>query len=212
MGRLKMGAGVEPVKRSPKFSRKDSVKGVLVPTRRRPFGMYDVLNVDPTSNDAVIKKAYLLRTRELHPDKNINESPQKRGAQRRQLDEVQNAYSVLSDPTRRKKYDTLLHITENSSTIRSRVHRSRQSVEEKKITTAVNVARKKIDQAPLPRRKEKTARMARTICTIKTTTLRSTVIAPDSKWIVLRRRRSELVRDRRRSEYLAVPQHLLTRE
>lgn len=61
--------------------------------------LYEVLGVDRNASDSEIKKAYRRRARELHPD--VNKSPNAED----EFKELNEAYDVLSDPSKKAQYD-----------------------------------------------------------------------------------------------------------
>ena len=63
---------------------------------------YDVLGVAKSASEDDIKKAYRKQARKYHPDVN----PGDKSAEEK-FKEINEAYEVLSDPDKRKRYDTL---------------------------------------------------------------------------------------------------------
>src|SRR6187399_2437735 len=63
---------------------------------------YQILGVQRTATDTDIKKAFRKLAREYHPDvaKNKKQAEEK-------FKEINEAYEVLGDPAKRKKYDEL---------------------------------------------------------------------------------------------------------
>jgi molecular chaperone DnaJ len=66
-----------------------------------PPNLYESLGVPKNAPADEIKKAYRKLVREFHPDKNPGDA-----AAEARFKEVQSAYDVLSDPEKRKQYDT----------------------------------------------------------------------------------------------------------
>ena len=67
----------------------------------RAKNLYDALGVSKSASQDEIKKAYRKLARQYHPDTNPGDNE----AEER-FKEVQGAYDVLSDPEKRKQYDT----------------------------------------------------------------------------------------------------------
>lgn len=63
---------------------------------------YKVIGVEKSATEKDIKQAYRKLARKLHPDVNPNNK-----AAQEKFKEVNEAYQVLSDPAKRKKYDAL---------------------------------------------------------------------------------------------------------
>jgi molecular chaperone DnaJ len=66
-----------------------------------PKDLYGVLGVAKNASQDEIKKAYRKLAREYHPDRNPGDA-----AAEARFKEVQGAYDVLSNPERRKRYDS----------------------------------------------------------------------------------------------------------
>ncbi|MCX8083691.1 MAG: molecular chaperone DnaJ [Calditerrivibrio sp.] len=71
---------------------------------------YDILGVSKTASAEEIKRAYRKLARKYHPDVN----PGNKEAEAK-FKEISEAYAVLSDPEKRKQYDTLGHDAFTSS-------------------------------------------------------------------------------------------------
>src|SRR5262245_22882544 len=69
-----------------------------------PRNFYEVLGVERNASDADVKKAYRKLSRQYHPDRN----PGDKGAEAK-FKEVQEAYDVLGDDAKRKRYNQFGH-------------------------------------------------------------------------------------------------------
>lgn len=65
---------------------------------------YDILGIDKKAEDAAIKKAYRKLAKKCHPDTNAGDAQ----AEQR-FKEITEAYTILSDPKKRKLYDQFGH-------------------------------------------------------------------------------------------------------
>ena len=70
---------------------------------------YDVLGVSTRSSGDEVRKAYLDLARRFHPDRYIDASPAQRSAAERSMQEINEAWRVLGDPGRRRRYDAELN-------------------------------------------------------------------------------------------------------
>lgn len=63
------------------------------------MSLYSVLRVKQDATNEELKKAYRYLARDLHPDKNKEEGAKEK------FQEVEEAYRILKDPEKRKRYD-----------------------------------------------------------------------------------------------------------
>lgn len=69
---------------------------------------YDVLDVAPEATPAEIRKAYLALARTYHPDFHTGAGAAARAANEREMQRINDAWTVLSDEQRRAAYDRSL--------------------------------------------------------------------------------------------------------
>ena len=74
--------------------------GVITCGRQSQQDYYDVLGIRPNASPEEIKKAYHRLAFQCHPDRNW-ESEEANG----QMERINEAYAVLSDPIKRREYD-----------------------------------------------------------------------------------------------------------
>ncbi|MGI9605983.1 MAG: J domain-containing protein [Acidimicrobiales bacterium] len=66
---------------------------------------YETLGVNPAASVAEIRKAYLRRARALHPDRQLGRPANEARASETAMRQVNEAWSVLSDPQKKAAYD-----------------------------------------------------------------------------------------------------------
>lgn len=72
--------------------------------------LYETLEVSPHASALVIKAAYRCLAQFNHPDKNSGTD-----AASERLAQINHAYSVLSDPDKRRRYDQKMALHESSN-------------------------------------------------------------------------------------------------
>jgi len=77
----------------------------MAPVAKRDY--YDILGVDKSASDDELKKAYRKLARQHHPDLHTDAN-QKKVAEEK-FKEINEAYEVLSDQEKRKRYDMFGH-------------------------------------------------------------------------------------------------------
>lgn len=77
----------------------------MAPVSKRDY--YDILGVEKTVSDEELKKAYRRMARQHHPDLQTGEH-QKKAAEEK-FKEINEAYEILSDQEKRKRYDMFGH-------------------------------------------------------------------------------------------------------
>lgn len=66
---------------------------------------YEILDIAKNATDEEIKKAYRKLAAKWHPDRWVNSSDEEKKTAEEKIKEINEAYSVLSDPEKRKNYD-----------------------------------------------------------------------------------------------------------
>jgi hypothetical protein len=66
---------------------------------------YDVLGVSPRAGADELRRAYLTCAREAHPDRHVDAGVAERSSAEVRIREVNEAWAVLGNPRRRRRYD-----------------------------------------------------------------------------------------------------------
>ena len=85
---------------------------------------YDILEVSPSANSADIRASYLKLAREYHPDRVPEYLTKLRADAEEKVKEINEAWAVLSDPAKRRRYDLKLQANSRTSTYSARAANS----------------------------------------------------------------------------------------
>lgn len=94
-----------------KLEKTQEIKGMLRDAklalkRSKRKDYYKILGVGKNATDDEIKKAYRKRALIHHPDRHANSTDDEKKEQEKKFKEVGQAYSVLSDPQKKARYDS----------------------------------------------------------------------------------------------------------
>ena len=64
---------------------------------------YEILEVNPKASKYIIQKVYRIQVKKFHPD--LHQDEQKKKECELKIKEINEAYEILSDDEKRKKYD-----------------------------------------------------------------------------------------------------------
>lgn len=67
---------------------------------------YETLGVPPSADGATLRAAYLAKAREVHPDRHVSDPAASQAKAARAMQQVNEAWAVLGNPTLRSRYDT----------------------------------------------------------------------------------------------------------
>ncbi|KAK3083542.1 hypothetical protein FSP39_025158 [Pinctada imbricata] len=76
----------------------------LKKSKRKDY--YKILGISKTASDDEIKKAYRKRALIHHPDRHSHDTPEKQKEEELKFKELGEAYSILSDPRKKDRYDS----------------------------------------------------------------------------------------------------------
>lgn len=66
---------------------------------------YDILGVDRNASESEIRKAFLKKSKECHPDTQVGKSDEEKKKAEEQFKEINEAYQILSDKEKKQYYD-----------------------------------------------------------------------------------------------------------
>ncbi len=77
------------------------------------FDLYEALGVDIDATQSEIKLKYIKLAKKLHPDRNQHLIHKKRKSLEERLCQINEAYSILSNSTKRRQYDLSIGLDES---------------------------------------------------------------------------------------------------
>ena len=86
---------------------------------------YEILEVSRTASKEIITKAYKVLVRKYHPD--LEQDETKKEEMKQKMVKINQAYEILSDEEKRKKYDEKISILEESERLEEERKRSFQN-------------------------------------------------------------------------------------
>lgn len=90
-----------------------SAKSSLKQSKRKDY--YKILGVERDASDSDIKKAYRRMALQHHPDKQAGLSDEEKNVSERKFKQVSEAYGVLSDPTKKQRFDMGMDVDGSSA-------------------------------------------------------------------------------------------------
>jgi DnaJ-class molecular chaperone len=85
------------------------MNSIKEPNLQNNIDLYSILEVSPSCDQDIIKKAYNKQVLKWHPDKNIDKNInilEKKEIEKK-FQNIQTAYEILKDPNKRKEYDNM---------------------------------------------------------------------------------------------------------
>lgn len=76
---------------------------------------YSILGVNKNASEEDIKKAYRNLSLKYHPDRHANDTEKGKKEAEEKFKEINEAYNTLSDPDKKRKYDTFGHANNNAN-------------------------------------------------------------------------------------------------
>lgn len=187
-----------------RFGERNRGKVVRV-SRRRPEGLYSLLGVACTASKNEINAAFRRLALKCHPDKTPHLDWRARASATKRFKELSTAREVLTDDCARTQYDRreLGHATHvlETSTARVRKHRKSRCSFERRVDSAIETARQRLENGRFARRSVNLGTKGAKFKLLRRVNTNNRYTR--SQWIVLQRTRAERKKNRRlRSKFV----------